>query len=87
MVADIPIDPGRIGPVGLNRDHSKAMMFDQVSCDGRARIIEFRCAMGRFAEQNDLGIAEAVEKLPERLLLFGCRQRFGILPQRIDQPL
>ena len=63
------------------------MMFDQSPGNRGARIVEFGGAVRCLAQQHDLRIAEAVEKLAERLTLLGWRQRLGILAQGIDQPV
>ena len=67
VVADIAVDPRRIGPVSLDRDDGKAMMLDQPARDRRTRGVEFGGAMRRLAQQHDLRVAEAVEKFAERL--------------------
>ena len=41
MMTNIAVNPSRIRPIGLNRNHSEAMVFNQLSSDRRARIVKF----------------------------------------------
>jgi hypothetical protein len=71
------IDPGRIRPIGLDRDDVEPMRLDQAPGDRGPRAIELRGAVRRFAEQHHLRIADPVEQCRERRRI-DRRQRFGM---------
>src|SRR3954465_13574087 len=60
------------------------MLLDQALRDCGARPIEFRSAMGRLAEEHDLGIGKTVEHGTEGFGVVGSRKRFTVLPNHRD---
>jgi hypothetical protein len=57
------------------------MPLDEPACDGGPRAIEFRCAMGRFSQQHDAGVAKPIEQSAEsRVVEIG--QALASLPQQ-----
>ena len=85
MVPDIAVDTRRIGPVGLDRDDGEAVLLDQSTGDRRSGPVELGRAVGRLAEEYDIGIAEAVEEGAKLLRSLRRRQRFKMRPQRLGQ--
>ena len=84
-VADIAVDPRRIGPIGLDRDDIEAVIDDQPLRDRGARPVEFRGAVRRLAEQHHAGIAEPIEEPAERLAVFRRRQWLAVAMQQLAE--
>jgi hypothetical protein len=71
MMADIPIDPRRIRPIGLDGDNGEAVVPNEFPGDGGARPIELGRSMGRLAEKHNLSVAEAGEAFSEMISPLG----------------
>ena len=84
-MADITVDPPRVGPIGHDGDDCKAMMFDQPPGDRGAGVVEFGRAVRGFAQQHDAGITETIEDCAECVRLFGRRQDLGMVAQHGDK--
>ena len=71
---DIAVDDCRVRPVRLDRDNGKAVPLDQTTRDRGARSVDFGRPVRRFAQEDDPGFGEAVEKPPEGGIVdFGQR--------------
>ena len=75
LVADVAVDRGGVGPVRLDRDDREAMLLDQPPRNRGARAVELRRTVARFAEQDDTGTGEPIERFAEGRV-GGIRQRF-----------
>jgi len=58
----VAVDPVRVRPVGLHGDDVEAVVFDQVLGDARPRVVEFRRAVRRLAEQHHAAVGKALGK-------------------------
>ena len=83
-VADVAVDAGGVGPVGLDRDDREAVPLDQPPRDRRAGAVEFGRAVAGLAEQDDPRVGEAVEGLGEGGIV-DVRQRLGGRGDKIGQ--
>jgi hypothetical protein len=79
-VANIAINPRRVGPIRLDCHDSEAVPLNQPPRDRRPGPVEFRSAVRCFSEQHNAGLGEAVEEGAEprglrlgRQRLRGCR--------------
>ena len=86
MMSDVGVNSRCIGPVGFDRDDREAVLFDQSARDRRPGTIEFRRAMGRFAQKDDGGVGKAVKEGAKIVRLPGWRQGFEIRPECSGQP-
>ena len=57
----MPIDGGRVGPIGLDRHDVEAVLFDQPAGDRRAGAIEFARTVAGFAQQDDTGVGVTIK--------------------------
>jgi hypothetical protein len=64
-MSDIGVNPGGVGPIGLDGDNRKSMLLDQPPGDRRSSSIEFRRPVSGFAEQDNIRIGEAIEMAAE----------------------
>jgi len=85
MVPRVGIDPCGIRPVGLDGDHREPMLLNEPTSDCSTGTIEFRRAVSGLAQENDLGVTEAIETGAELVGLLGMRQRFEMGPQSLGQ--
>ena len=69
MTADVTMDPVSIGPVGFESDDVEILFGNQTLRDFSTCFVEFVGAVARFAEEDELRIANEVE---ERIIIGAC---------------
>ena len=74
MLADEAVKFGGVRPISLDSQDAEAMALHQAMGDRRARAIEFRRSMRRFAQQHDFGVRENV-KMSREIGRMQVRQR------------
>jgi hypothetical protein len=85
-MSHVVIDPCGVRPVALDGYKSEALLRDQLARDALAHPVEFRRAMGGFAEQHDPGVADAREQWIQ-LRVFDCVEWFAIIRHGLGEGL
>ena len=75
--AHVAVDAECVRPVRLDRHRAEGFLCDQPAREPRTDVVELVCAVARFTDQDDAGVADEVEKSVESGVAVvegpGCR--------------
>jgi hypothetical protein len=77
VVADVAVDACGVGPIRLDSDDIESMLFNQAARDRRSGLVEFRSAMARLPEKDNLRIRKTIEICAKFVDLVRWREGFA----------
>jgi len=78
VTAHVAVDACGVGPIRLDGDDFEPVFFNQAARDRCAGLVEFRRAMARLPEKDNLRVRKTVETRAKRVRLVWRRKGFAM---------